>query len=426
MKRPENPIQDSTDEDRSDSQAGSQDLRDWLEQVEQLGKLKKIPGASWNLEVGVLTDLNVKSRKWTLLFDEIEDYPAGYRLLTGCLIDASRVALTLGLSPDLHDLQLVKALRPKLAQIASNIDQFPSVEVSEAPFLANRQEGSEVNVQAFPSMLWHEKDGGRYLGTVDAVVTRDPDSDWVNVGTYRMMVHDQRHLGTHINASHHARLHAEKYWSRGQDCPVAISLGQHPLISLVAGMEVPMGVCEYDYVGCLTGRRYPVVKGPVTGLPIPADSEIVMEGYLTQNLKREGPFGEFMGYYAGGTLENPVIRVEAVYFRNDPILLGTAGGRPPYDYSYYRCPLRAAMLWNALESSGITGLQGVWCHEAGYSRAFTVVALNQAYMGHAEQVGHLAAQLPEGIFGGKYVVVVDTDIDPSDIDQVLWAICSRT
>jgi UbiD family decarboxylase len=425
MKSPADQTQDSPIEDSS-SKSRPQDLRDWLEQVERLGRLKKIPGASWNLEVGVLTDLNVKSRKWTLLFDEIEDYPAGYRLLTGCLIDAARVALTLGMSPELNDLQLVEALRPVLDQVGSSIGQFPSIEVSDAPFLKNRQEGSEVNIEAFPSMLWHEKDGGRYLGTVDAVVTRDPDSDWVNVGTYRMMVHDERHLGTHINTSHHARLHAEKYWSRGEDCPVAISLGQHPLISLLAGMEVPVGVCEYDYAGILTGRRYPVVKGPVTGLPIPADSEIVLEGYLTQELKGEGPFGEFMGYYAGGTIENPVVKVEAVYFRDDPILLGTAGGRPPYDYSYYRCPLRAAMLWNALESSGVSGIQGAWCHEAGYSRAWTVLALEQAYMGHAEQVGHLAAQLPEGIFGGKYVVVVDTDIDPTDIDQVLWAICSRT
>jgi UbiD family decarboxylase len=426
LKKGKKKMKDSTKKSLLENPPRHEDLRDWIEQVREMEMLKEIPGASWDLEVGVLTDLNVKSRKWTLLFDQIEDYPAGYRLLTGCLIDAGRVALTLGLSPELNDLQLVAALRPKLGQVDSNLDRFPVVEVSAAPFLKNRRQGSEVNIKAFPSMMWHEKDGGRYLGTVDAVVTRDPDSDWVNVGTYRLMVHDEQHLGTHINVSHHARLHAEKYWARGEDCPVAISLGHHPLISLLASMEVPAGVCEYDYAGSLTGSRYPVVKGPVTGLPVPADSEIVMEGYLTRELRNEGPFGEFMGYYAGGTIKNPVIKVEAVYFRDDPIILGAAGGRPPYDYSYYRCPLRAAMLWNALEAAGVSGIKGVWCHEAGYSRALTVLALEQAYMGHAEQVGHLAAQLPEGVFGGKYVVVVDADIDPSDTDQVLWAICSRT
>lgn len=426
MKSIKNQTQHNTVTGPSNEQTIQLDLRDWIEEIRELGKLKEIPRASWDLEIGILTDLNVKSHKWTLLFDEIEDYPAGYRLLTGCCLDASRVALTLGLSPKLNDLQLVEALRPKLDKIDSNIGQFPFIEVSDAPFLQNRQVGSAIDLEALPAMRWHEKDGGRYLGTVDAVVTRDPDSDWINVGTYRMMVHDKQHLGTHINVSHHARLHAEKYWSRGEDCPIAISLGQHPLISLLAGMEIPVGVCEYDYAGSLLSSQYPVVKGPITNLPIPADSEIVVEGYLTQELRKEGPFGEFMGYYAGGTIENPVIRVEAVYFRDNPIILGTAGGRPPYDYSYYRCPLRSAMLWNALEKSGVSGIKGVWCHEAGYSRALNVLALEQAYMGHAEQVGHLASQLPEGVFGGKYVVVVDSDIDPSDTDQVLWAICSRT
>ena len=218
-------------------------------------------------------------------------------------------------------------------------------------------------------MKWHERDGGRYLGTLDAVITRGPDSGWVNVGTYRLMVHDQRRLGIYMNVSHHGRVHAEKYWAEGKACPVAISLGNHPLIGLVAGMEVPLEVCEYDYLGSLLERPYPVVKGPVTGLPIPADSEIVLEGHITSELKKEGPYGEFVGYYAGGEMASPVVEVEAVYFRENPIVLGTASGRPPYDYSYYRCPFRAAMLWNALETAGLRGIRGVWCHEPGYSRA---------------------------------------------------------
>lgn len=402
------------------------DLRSWLEQVRQLGKLKEVQGASWDLEVGTLTDLNVKSRKWTLLFDEIQDYPPGYRVVTGALLDSGRVALSLGFSPDLDDRQLVTALRQRLAGARTNLDRFPPHTLSTAPFLENRCEGSKVDLTKFPAMKWHERDGGRYLGTADAIITRDPDSGWVNVGTYRLMVHDQRSLGIHVNVSHHGRLHAEKYWAKGENCPVAISLGQHPVIGLVGGMEVPVEICEYDYVGSLLERRYPVVMGPVTGLPIPADSEIVLEGYITQELREEGPYGEFVGYYAGGEVSSPVVQVEAVYFREDPIVLGTAAGRPPYDYSYYRCPFRAAMLWNALEAAGLRGIRGVWCHEAGYSRALTVVSMQPAYQGHAEQTGLVASQLPEGAFGGKYVVVVDDDIDPTSKDEVLWAICSRT
>jgi UbiD family decarboxylase len=137
-----------------------------------MGKLKEVQGASWDLEVGTLTDLNVKSRKWTLLFDKIQDYSPGYRVLTGSLLDSARVALTLGLSPDLDDRQLVTALRQRIAGAQTSLDRFPSHALSTAPFLENRCEGSEVDLTKFPAMKWHERDGGRYLGTLDAIVTR--------------------------------------------------------------------------------------------------------------------------------------------------------------------------------------------------------------------------------------------------------------
>ena len=406
--------------------AQAPDLRDWLAAVGKTGKLQEVRGASWDLEVGVLTDLNAKSRKWTLLFDEIRDYPHGHRLLTGCLLDSGRVALALGLSAELTDAQLVRELRNRLSEVGAGLDRYPPQVVSKAPFLQNSWEDSKVNVEKFPAMRWHEGDGGRYLGTADAVVTRDPDSNWVNVGTYRMMVQDKRHLGIYMNVTHHARAHAEKYWARGEDCPVAISLGHHPVVGLFGGMEVPTGVSEYNYTGSLMRQSQRVVPGPVTGLPVPADSELVMEGVITREARAEGPYGEFIGYYAGGGGPSPLVRVDAVHFRDDPIVMGTNAGRPPYDYSYFRCPLRSALLWNALEEAGIEGIQGVWCHESGYSRALTIVSLNPGYQGHASQVGFIAAQLPEGIFGGKYVVVVDSDIDPTNTEDVLWAICSRT
>ncbi|MDR0360883.1 MAG: UbiD family decarboxylase, partial [bacterium] len=213
---------------------------------------------------------------------------------------------------------------------------------------------------------------------------------------------------------------------RRERAPIAISLGHHPLLSALGGLEIPARVSEYAYASVLTGRPYRVVRGPITGLPIPADSEVALEGFVSHDAVPEGPFGEFLGYYAGGTMQTPTIEVRAIYHRDDPILLGTAAGIPPYDYSYYRCPIRAAMLWNALERSGVPGVAGVWCHESGYSRALNVVAIRQAYRGHAQQVGFLASQLGESVFGGKYVIVVDDDIDPTDTNQVLWALTSRT
>jgi 4-hydroxy-3-polyprenylbenzoate decarboxylase len=402
------------------------DLRDWLDGMRTLGKLREVHGASWDLEVGVLTDLNAKARKWTLLFDDIPGYPAGHRIVTGCLLDAARVAVTLGLPAGLSDQGLVKELRGRLRTWREVSRMHPPVVEGAAPFTENRMTGAEVDLLRFPAPRWHEHDGGRYLGSSDAVITRDPESGWVNLGTYRLMVHDARHVGAFINVSHHGRMHAEKYWARGEGCPVAVSLGHHPLISALAGLEVPTGVSEYDYAGGLLSRPYRVVPGPLTGLPLPADSEIVLEGELVPELRDEGPYGEYMGYYAGGVMKNPVIRVDAIHFRDNPILMGTSAGRPPYDYSYFRCPVRAAMLWNALETAGVPGIQGVWCHEAGYSRAFNIISIKQAYRGHAIQAGMLASQAREGIFGGKYVVVVDDDIDPSNTNDVLWAISSRT
>ena len=411
---------------RAEGEVVAPDLRSWIESVRRIGRLQEVRDASGDLEIGTITDLNAKSRKWTLLFDRIEGYAPGYRLLTGSLLDASRVALTFGLDPHLDDRGLVEALRARLARMPERPSRSGCVSLDSSPVFQNVRKGSEVDLGRFPAPFWHERDGGRYLGTADAVITRDADDGWVNVGSYRVMVHERNRTGIFVNASHHGRIHAEKYWSRGERCPVVVSFGHHPLLAAVAGVEVPLGVSEFDYAAGLAERPLQVTPGPVTGLPIPADSEIAIEGYITSERRSEGPYGEFVGYYAGGAMQSPVIEVEAIYHRDEPIVLGTAAGRPPYDYSYFRCPIRAAMLWNALEASGAQGIAGVWCHEAGYSRALTIVAIAQAFQGHAAQVGHLASQLREAIFGGKYVVVVDDDIDPTNTDDVLWAVCSRT
>jgi UbiD family decarboxylase len=404
------------------------DLRSWIESVKELGKLKQVKNADWDLEIGVLTELNARSKKHTLLFDEIKGYPSGFRLLTGALLDSARVAITLGLPPSTTDIELTKIFKDRLSaeDVRRNSRDFPPSYVKSSALMENSKHGSEINMLAFPSPKWHEHDGGRYIGTADCVVTKDPGSEWVNVGAYRIMVHNERELGIQISSGHHGRMHMNQSLEKGEKLPIAVSFGHHPIIFAVAGLEVPYGVSEFNYAGAIAGRSLKVLKGPVTGLPIPADSEITVEGYITGETKDEGPFGEFMGYYAGGVAKRPVIKVEALYYRNNPIILGTAPGRPPYDYSYFRCPLRAAMIWDVLEKAGIPDIKGVWCHEAGYSRAFTVVSLKQRYDGHAKQAGYIAAQCRPGAFAGRYVVVVDEDIDPTNLYDVIWAMCSRT
>src|SRR5919206_233588 len=132
-----------------------------------------------------------------------------------------------------------------------------------------------------PAALFDQNpgDGGRYIGTGSFDITRDPDDGWVNVGTYRVMVHDARRLGYYISPGKHGRLHRQKYFDRGQKCPVAMVFGSEPLQFLASCTEIPYGVSELAWVGGVAGEPVRVIRGPVTGLPIPADAEIVIEGF---------------------------------------------------------------------------------------------------------------------------------------------------
>lgn len=121
-----------------------------------------------------------------------------------------------------------------------------------------------------------------------------------------------------------------------------------------------------------------------------------------------------------------MVKIVALYYRNDPIIVGTCSGRPPHDYSYFRCPFRSAMVWDSLEKAGVPGVKGVWTSEVGSSRLLTVISIKQEYAGHAKQAGYIASQCGAGIYGNKLVVVVDEDIDPANLNEVVWAICTRS
>src|SRR5438034_4824418 len=121
----------------------------------------------------------------------------------------------------------------------------------------------------------------------------------------------------------------EKYFAKGQACKVAMSFGQDPLIYLAGGIEVPHGLSEYDWIGGVQGGAVPVIKGEYTGLPIPAYSEIVVEGEALPDQKLpEGPFGEWTGYYASSVRPEPLIKVKRLYHRSNPIILGAPPTRP--------------------------------------------------------------------------------------------------
>ena len=397
------------------------DLREWLDKVEGLGELRALRGVPWDLEIGVITEM--VGRQWekpALLFDDIPGYPSGFRVLSNSLGSRRRFALTFGFPLDTSRIEMVRECRRR----AKEMGMLPPRFVDGGPVMENTLVGEEVDLSRFPAPKWHEKDGGRYIGTGDMVITTGPDGGWVNVGTYRAMVQDRNHVTIENPPTRHGRRHLREWHARGKAMPVAIALGVDPLLFVASATELPQGVSEYDWAGAVRGEPVEVIKGPITGLPIPAAAEIVLEGFVEpMEMLPEGPFGEFTGYYCGGVRPMPAMRIEAIHYRNNPIILGAPPLRPPDTGFVYMEAPRSALWWDALEAAGVPDVTGVWCHVTrGF---FIVVSIRQRYPGHAKQAGRIACmyRLSEAL--GRYVVVVDEDIDATDIDEVLWAMCTR-
>lgn len=401
------------------------DIRDWIKESEKLGELKRVEHADWDLEIGVIVDLYQERMGLpALLFDKIKGYPPGYRILANSLTSIRRIALTLGLSPDSDAIEIVRVWLGYLR----NSTLIPPKVVENGPVLENVQEKDDINLLSFPSPKWHEHDGGRFMGTGCLVIMKDPDSNWVNLGVYRVQVFDERTLSVMISKGKQGSIIMQKYWERKQPCPVAISFGHDVLLYLVGGMEIPYGVGEYDVCGGIRGEPVQIIKGPKTGLPIPATAEIVIEGeiYPNQFVESEGPFGEWTGYYAGGSKPQPKITTTTVYHRDDPIMLGAMPRIPPNDDCYYRGFLRSAAVWDELEKAGVPGIQGVWAHEAGGGRFMLTISIKQLYPGHSKQAGLIGSQCHSGAYANRITIVVDEDIDPANTNQVIWALCTRT
>jgi 4-hydroxy-3-polyprenylbenzoate decarboxylase len=399
------------------------DLRHYLAQLEELGEVQRVEGADWKLEIGTITELMAEKGGPALLFDGIQGYPRGYRIMTNLLDNPRRLAAALSISPELPTIEMVNLIKEKF----NEMKPIPPLEVSEGSVLENIQEGGEIDMLRFPAPRWHEGDGGRYIGTADMVIMRDPDADWVNVGTYRVQLHDGDTLGLYISPGHQGRLIRERYWAQGKSCPVAVVFGIHPAIWVPSFLAFPWGSPEYEIAGGLLGRPIEVTRGKYTGLPIPASAEIAIEGECPPpevEAREEGPFGEWPGYYGSGARNEAVIKVKRIMHRNDPILLGAPPLKPPASGSASHV-FRSANLWHELEALGIPEIRGVWHLRAGGSRYFSVISIKQRYAGHAKQVAMAAMSGPEGAYHGRFVIVVDEDIDPSNEQDVLWAMATR-
>jgi UbiD family decarboxylase len=395
-----------------------QDLREFIALVDGLGALRRIEGADPRFEIGGITEVAAGLPDCpALLFDRIKGHAPGFRIFTNATTNVPRAALALGLDPALRPLDALKAWMEK----RKNLRACAPVAVNRAAYLENSVSGSAVDIARFPAPIWHRQDGGPFIGSGSLVIMRDPDDGWINASIYRVQVHGPDKVTVQFDhGGRHGAIIARKYWQRGESCPLAIVHGEDPAL-FVAGFEyLPDGQSEYEFAGGIKGAPIAVCAGPRSGLPIPAFSEIVFEGRLLPTSEvtlPEGPFGEFTGYYAAAARPAAVMEVTAIHHRKDPILLGSPPMKPPR--FHFGLPFRAATIWSNLEAAGVSDIVGAWQH---VSQLMTVVALRQDYDGHAKRAGLVAAAHS---YMARIVVVVDEDIDPSNLADVMWAVATR-
>ncbi len=406
------------------------DLREWLSRVEEIGELTRVSQpVDRDEEMSAISYLVAKQQPSpAVLFERPRGFdksPIGAKLLWNILgPSVKRVALTLEEPADTPTVELIRRTKDKLKR------RLPPREVSagQAPIYENTITGKNIDLNLLPIPRHWPLDGGRYAGTGDAVITRDPDSGYLNIGTYRMMVQGKSQVGLYLSPGKDARLHITRAWQQGKAINVAAAWGIDPLFMLVGSQTFPKNVSEYEYAGGIKGEPIPVVRGKKTDLLIPANAELVIEGVIRPNsVKAEGPFGEFPGYYGRPEAGCPLIDITAVHYRSQPILTNALmADYPSCEQSGFFSVIRSAKIWDDLDKLGIPGIHGVYAHPAAAGGfGMTVISLEQRYAGHAAQVLALAAQVPGGAYYTKWIIAVDEDVDPTDMDQVIWAMASR-
>jgi phenylphosphate carboxylase beta subunit len=299
--------------------------------------------------------------------------------------------------------------------------------VDTGPCKENKMVGDEVDLFKFPVPRFFPRDGGRYFGTAHSVITKDLDSDWVNIGTYRLQLLEKNILGAQFIKGKHSDIMLKKYQAAGKPMPVAVVVGADPLMFVMGGARFSAFESEYDLAGSIRGKPIEVVKCETNDLIVPAGAEIIVEGEVDANeFKPEGPFGEYTGYYSGvGTEQRNFIKVNCVTHRNNPIFMATTVGRAVTDTHMCLALAYGSTLWQQLSNMRIPGIKAVYCPPEAAGRFIAIISLTQMYPGHADQVLTAAISTEMGAYGLKTVIVVDDDIDPWDIPRVLYALAFR-
>src|SRR3974390_492221 len=215
-----------------------QDLRAWLGAMEAPGELKRITGAEREREIGGIVDIFQRTPgSPAVMFDDVPGYPAGYRVVANILTSVRRINLTIGLPENASEMDLVRFWRSYMKEQKT----IPPLTVTSGPLTQNSYSGADIDLLKIPTPRWHEHDGGYYIGTGCMVIMRDPDSGWINYGAYRIQVHGPAVATVMCSKGKHGDLIQRRYHERGEPCPIAVVVGVHPALFMVAGIEIPYG-----------------------------------------------------------------------------------------------------------------------------------------------------------------------------------------
>ena len=406
-----------------------EDLREFIDRLEEENELARIKHeVSPILEMTEIADRVVKMGGKALLFEN----PKGYSIPV--LLNAFGTERRMKLALEVERFEeigekLVRLANLKPSSILDGLKSIGAIKdlVSFLPKKVRSGACKEVidekpNLLKFPILKCWPKDAGRFI-TFPVVITRDPESGELNAGMYRMQVFDEKTTGMHWQIHKHGALHYKKMKELGKDkIEVAVAIGVDPATLYSATAPLPEGMSEFMFAGFIRGKRLKVVECETVDLEVPANAEIVLEGYVKlDEFRVEGPFGDHTGYYTPPE-PYPVFRVECVTHREDPIYHATIVGKPP---------MEDAWLGKATERIFLPILRMIHPEivdinlpvEAGFHN-LAIVSIKKRYPGHAKKV--MFSIWGTGMLSlTKIVIVVDDDVNVHNMKEVLWAVTSR-
>jgi phenylphosphate carboxylase alpha subunit len=390
--------------------------REYLEALIAAGEVVKVEReVDWNLEAGAITRRVCELRERSPLFLKIKDYP-GCRLHGAPMASYRRVAVAMGLAPD-------TPIREMLEEYERRVQRpVKPMLVKGGPCKENIVTGKEINLLSFPAPIVHDGDGGRYLATWHVIVTKDREqTNWVNWGVYRCMVHNEKYMAVLILPTSDIGRMFAKYEAANEPMPIAIAIGADPCSTMAGTASPGPGVNEADIAGALAQEPIELVKCETVDLEVPADAEVIIEGHVLPGARvDEGPFGEFTGYRTSPRAARPVLKVSAISYRSNPVIPLTNPGLPVEEDD-----ILFSVTWRGDLKAALAKLPVVGFHIPPEAKGLlAVVAVRKLYEGIAEHVAN-------AIWGTKfaymipYIIVVDEDVDPHNWNEVLHAMFTK-